>query len=103
MPSEPMIRLTESIRTNRRRTLVAAAASGCLALLLLSAQCWSQTPPKPPSEADYAAGLALMEQLKGSTESDAPIFQKIGAEQSTTELMAVVNRGQAQSATTADW
>jgi len=75
----------------------------CLALLLLCVICTSQTPAKLPSEADYSAGLALIAQLKGSPDSDAPAFQKIGAEQSTTELMAVVARGQAQSATTVDW
>ncbi len=71
--------------------------------LLLSIQCFGQTQATAPSDANFSAGIALIAQVKGSPESDAPIFQGIGAERCTAELMAVVARGQAQSATTVDW
>ncbi len=82
---------------------VGASKFGCLVCILLSFQCFGQVVAKSPTEADYSAGVALIAQLKGSSEADAAIFQATGADLCVTELMAVTARGQAQSATAADW
>ena len=98
-----MTRLTGAAGKGWRRGPAGAASFRCLALLLLGVGCLGQTPAPAPTEADYSAGLALMAQLTGSADADSAVFKGIGAERSTAELMAVVARGQAQSATSADW